>query len=574
MPSALLRYFQPRRLVLAAAALVVAQLIGLATPYLIKLAIDEGIAGRDADLLWVIGLGGLVLYVLGALTRYAGQWLATRAAEDCWQRARDDVFGHVQSLSLSYLARQRTGDLVNRIYGDTYQIKQLAISALPALISLLVGVGGTGIIIWWLDPRLAFLAALPLPLGWLLLATFRNRVRPMSRLRLERLSALHSALHEGLGGIADIQALGAGKVFATRVRHAGTALKDAELELAHHRARLGPAVDLALSLVLLATLVIGGQFVINDTLSVGTLVVFYFYISRCLGPLRGVPGILYSWHGARAAAERVDALLAVDERVHPPEKARLPAPGAIGVEVEDLAFGYGTPPASGDEAPGQAPQVLEALSLSVAPGEAAAILGPSGAGKSTTGRLLLNLFEPRSGRVSLQGIDARQWPSKELRRRVGYVGQEIFLFDGSLHDNLLIGLSAAERDVAGAHLGDVLEVSGLAEMVASHPEGLELSVGERGAQLSGGQKKRVALARALLRHPDLVIIDQMATDLEESLNARIFQALRARGLTLIYLGHRVPAGLNPEHVFWMEGGRLSPGHPDPASSYASGATRP
>ena len=559
MPSALLRHVRPRWLILATASLILSQLVGLATPYLIKLAIDEGISRADADLLWTLGAAGLILYTLGAITRFGGQWYATLAGEDFWEGARDEVFQHVQTLSLATLATQRTGELVSRIYSDTFHIKQLATSVLPAITSLLVGVGGTAAILIWLDPRLALMAAIPLPVGWLMLHIFRRRVRPMSRARLETMAALHSSLHEGLAGIADIQALGAREIFARRVQDAGRALKDAELALASHRARLGPAVDLALSLVLLATLVIGGQYVIEGSLSVGTLVVFYFYVGRCLGPLRGVPGILYGWHGARAAAERIDTLLAMQPRQpHTPSQHRPPA-GPLHVRVESLAFAY---PASSTASPCRSPGVIDGLSLEIAPSEAVAILGPSGAGKSTTGRLLLNLFDPDEGRVILQGLDAREWPLAELRRRVGYVGQEIFLFDGSLRDNLFIAMSPEERRQAEPHLHAILKLAGLQDFVQAHPEGLDAPMGERGARLSGGQKKRVALARALLRDPDLVIIDQMATDLEESLNARIFSALRQKKLTLIYLGHRVPAGLNPEHVFWMEGGCLHPGPPD------------
>ncbi|RDV38087.1 ABC transporter ATP-binding protein [Bradymonadaceae bacterium TMQ3] len=559
MPSALLRHVRPRWLILATASLIFSQLIGLATPYLLKLAIDEGISRADSDLLWGLGIAGLILYSLGAIARFGGQWYATLAGEDIWESARDEVFQHVQQLSLATLATQRTGELVSRIYSDTFHIKQLATSVLPALTSLLVGVGGTAAILIWLDPRLALLAAIPLPVGWLLLHIFRRRVRPMSRARLETMAALHSSLHEGLAGIADIQALGAREIFARRVRDAGRSLKAAELALASHRARLGPAVDLALSLVLLATLVIGGQYVIEGSLSVGTLVVFYFYVGRCLGPLRGVPGILYGWHGARAAAERIDALLAVAPRPPAAPSELRPPPGPLRVRVESLSFAY---PPSNTFTSATARGVIDGLTLELAPSEAVAILGPSGAGKSTTGRLLLNLFDPEEGRVILQGLDARDWPLSELRRRVGYVGQEIFLFDGSLRDNLFIAMSPEERQQAEPDLDAILKLAGLHDFVHDNPEGLDAPMGERGARLSGGQKKRVALARALLRNPDLVIIDQMATDLEESLNARIFSALRLRKLTLIYLGHRVPAGLDPEHVFWMEGGCLHPGPPD------------
>jgi ATP-binding cassette, subfamily B, bacterial len=541
-----LRVFRQQRSIWwAAAALTVAQLLGLAAPYLVKIAIDDGIAAGRVDVLVGVGVAGVLIYGVMALARFGGTWWAAKAGEQEWELWRNRLFEHVQRLPLQRLKQEQVGDLVARIYGDTYQIKQLATSVLPAALSLLVGVGGAAVILLVIAPQLVALALLPIPVAILVIRWFRTYVRPLSSERMRRYGKLHSHLHEALSGVEDTRALGAEKEMDARVRDAGEAMKATDLALAIHRSRLGPAADFGISLVLLGTLVAGGILAIEGTLSVGTVVVFYFYIGRCLGPVRSIPGMVYAWHAARAARERMDEMFSIEAPPPLEFASNEPAPGPMTVSTRGLTFGY----ADGELA-------LDGFDLEVSAGERVAILGPSGVGKSTAARHLLRLLEAE-GEICLQEHLIERWSVEQLRRRVGFVGQEVFLFDGALRDNLTLGLVPTAGDDA---LRSALQTAQLTEFAAER-QGLETEVGERGARLSGGQRKRVALARALLRRPDLLIVDQMATDLEEELNERIFRALREEGMTLIYFGHRVPAGLVPDRVYWMERGALRPYEP-------------
>ena len=544
--STLKEHFPMRLLVGAVVLLSIYQLLSLVAPYLVKIAIDDGIYDQDMDVLWMVGIAGLLIYAGSAGTRFAGKWMSTKAGEIAWHSLRNRMFDHIQGMTLQQIRSRRVGGLTSRINSDTYRLKQLASSVLPSLISLVVGVGGTAIILLVLAPRLVLLALIPLPIGYFVLRWFRKYVRPMSRQKMEHHASLHSALHEALAGAEDVKALCADEEMRGRVEHSGEELRDAELELAWHRTRLGPMADFGVSLVLLGTLVAGGYLAIDGVLTVGTVVVFYFYVSRALGPIRRIPGLVYSWHSAQAAMDRMEQVLEIDDSIEEDDDPVDAAPGPLAVCFDGVDFAYDD---TGDSV------ALDGFQLDVGAGDRVAILGPSGVGKSTTARLMLRLMNGDAGELRVQDVPVDRWSVAALRGRIGYVGQEVFLFDGTLRSNLTLGFEGEARD---DDIARAIDGAGLRDVVDGDRGGLDMEVGERGQRLSGGQRKRVALARALIREPDLLIVDQMATDLEEALNERIFRTLRERGLTLIYFGHRVPAGLAPGEVYWMERGQVEP----------------
>ncbi len=546
--------------------LAVASALGLVTPYLLKLVVDDVIGAGRVEWLWPVVGVGVAAFGLKAWTRYRGKWGAQKVAQQAWFRMRNRVFEHLQGLSLGYHASADVGDHVSRVQYDTYALKNLWEAVVPSALQFLVGIGGTAVILLALAPRLTLLAFVALPLAVLVGWIFRDRVYPLSRAIAEYRGDVYSSVYDGLANVEDVKTYGGEEEFERRVREAGGDLREAELELAHHRARLFPLVNFGIALVLLGTLGVGGQMVLEGAMSVGTLVAFYFYVSRSLGPMRRAPSIVFGWYRAKAARDRIDELLDLEIVVDEPADPRPVPEGVPAVAFRDVEFAYETPEPVRREGPGEGGEArdgdrerttaLDGVSFELAPGGRAAILGPSGSGKSTTGKLVARLFDPQAGRVEAGGKDLRRFDLEAWRAKIGYVGQEVGLIRGTIEQNIVFGM----REVGEVDLERALRAAAVDEILEAREAGLATEVGERGAKLSGGQRKRIALARALVRRPDVLVVDQFAADLEQRLCREIFEAIRSEyALSVLYLGHRVPAGLEPDVEYWMERGELARG---------------
>jgi ABC-type multidrug transport system fused ATPase/permease subunit len=548
--------------------IAVASALGLVTPYLLKLVVDEVVGAGRATWLWPVVGVGVVVFALKSWTRYRGKWGAQKVAQNEWLRMRNRVFEHLQGLSLTYHASADVGDHVSRVQYDTYALKNLWESVVPSGVQFVVGMGGTAVILLALAPRLTLLAFVALPLAVLVGWIFRDKVYPLSRSIAEYRGDVYSSVYEGLSNVEDVKTYGGEGEFERRVEEAGEDLREAELELAHHRARLFPLVNFGIALVLLGTLGVGGQMVLEGAMSVGTLVAFYFYVSRSLGPMRRAPNIVFGWYRAKAAHDRLDELMdleiAIDE---PDEPLEVPA-GVPRVGFRDVEFTYETPePIRREDAP-EAPDdevladrgrrattALDGVSFELGPGDRCVILGPSGSGKSTTGKLVARLFDPQGGAITAESTPLTRFDVEAWRSKIGFVGQEVGLIRGTIEENIVFGReSVAEEDLERA-----LQVAAVDEILGRKMDGLETEVGEQGAKLSGGQRKRIALARALVRDPDILVVDQFAADIEQRLCREVFEAVRRDyEVSILYLGHRVPAGLAPDQVYWMEHGGLEP----------------
>ena len=399
-----------------------------------------------------------------------------------------------------------------------------------------------------LAPKLTLLAFIAFPVAFTVAWIFRDKVKPLQDKIAEYRGRVYTTAFEGLSNTEAVKTYRAEDEFEKRVRAAGEELRDVETQLAAYRSRLLPTVNFGVSIVLISILGIGGEMALSGSISVGTLVAYYFYVSRSLGPVRQTPDLVFGWYRAKAAMERLEEILeSEDELPEAKEPAAVPEGNPV-IEFEQVEFSYR------DRATGEEFEALRGISFAIEPQERLVILGPSGSGKSTTGKLVPRLFDPDRGSVTADGTPLSRFEIDAWRSKIGYVGQEVSLFHGTIRDNVAFAIDEPDE----AAFEKAVRVAAVDEMASEKTDGLETLVGEKGTKLSGGQRKRVAMARALLREPDILVVDQFAADIEQRLCRKIFEAIRREyDVSILYLGHRIPAGLEPDQVYWMEHGEIA-----------------
>ena len=522
---------------------VFSQALALVQPYLLKLITDYLNAGRAwHDLVWVVGVGA------GAALLQAGLGFGVRRLlSDATERWHYDLRKHLVEVGLAAklesLRGSHIGHVATLIEYDSREITSLYGTILPGVIGLVCTLVGTGIILLVIAPMLSLMVLIPLPIIAGLAVFFDRTVRVKNNELRNRKSAVASILFESFSGIESVKIYGAEDEIAARIDHHAEVYRDTAISLGHHSALLYPALNLVMMGASLVALLGGGYLVTLDLITTGTVVAFYAYLVRTLQPVRSATGLLYGWHRYKASKGRLEKWLEQAAPLTQPEQPTTLTARDASIQLDALSFAY---------QPDR--KVLDQVELSLEPGAWVAVLGPSGAGKSTLGKLVPRLFDPTDGALRFDGVDAPSLSLPQLREQVGYVGQEVFLFEGSFRENITFGL---KQEISPETLDWAVRAAGVDEIIADRPDGLDSKIGSGGKTLSGGQRKRVAMARALVHSPSVIVIDQLATDLEERLNQRIFDALRERYTgSILYLGHRLPAGFVPESVYWLEDGVL------------------
>lgn len=525
--------------------LALAHTAGLAVPYLVKSVVDATVRPQGTWYLIAIAVLWLLLQTTQALAQYRGQLALTRFGEAVQRRLRERALAAFLDRPLPYHLGHPVSDQISLLEGDTAHVNRLCAAFIPAFIGALVGIGGTTFVLWLLEPQILYLALIPAPLALIGALVYRKRSHAYATALRQTSVALFLHEKETFEAIGTVQAYGLGPWVSGRIGALAERSEAVSNTRAQFVARLGVILSLG-SLVILGALLLASHYVLAGKLSLGDLVAAYAYLLMVLFPLRLVPLLLTEWGQGLVAADR---LLALFEEPHP-ETARPPetsshidVAGPWSVSFNNVTFSY--PPATGQPMP---PPVLAGLSFSVAAGECLYIAGGSGSGKTTTARLLAQLLLPERGEIRLNHIPQRLVPHQVLQQRIAYVEEDVILFSGTIRDNILAGianlpqLSVAEREAALAKAVRVAQVQDLLDL--RHCT-LAAPVAREGAQLSLGQRKRVALARALIRDPALLILDQLAADLDDQTSERIFSLLRHEyRATLIYLGHRLPPGLS------------------------------
>ncbi len=539
-----LRPYLPRALA-AGFALIAASGLTLALGQGLRHLIDNGFAGGASALDQAAIFMGSVVALLAVATSarfYLVSWLGERVAADLRRR----VFDHVLSLSPSYFETARTGDILSRMTADVALLQSLIGSAISmGLRNMLTGLGALAMLLAT-SAKLAGIVLAVLPLVIVPLVVFGRRERRLSKLAQERVADLAATAEEALNGLRIVQA------FTHEPEDRRRFSREVEGSVAAALKRIASRGFLILAVILLGfgaitfSLWVGGHDVVAGRMTGGELTAFVFYAVLLASSGASMSELWGEIQRAGAAADRLLELLAARPDIPvPANPTPLPEPAQGRVVFENIRFAYPTRP---DQS------ALEDFSLVVEPGETVALVGPSGAGKTTVFQLLLRFYDPQSGRVLVDGVDAAQAELAALRGRLGLVPQDPAIFSTSVAENIRYGrLDATDAEVEAAAVAAAAD-----DFIRLLPQGYATHLGARGVTLSGGQRQRIAIARAILRDPPILLLDEATSALDAESEQSVQRALDAlsRGRTTLVVAHRLATVRNADRIVVMEGGRI------------------
>jgi ABC-type multidrug transport system fused ATPase/permease subunit len=523
------------------------------------------VEGRLALLIWTV-IWMFIVYLAGETLETLEQWILNRVAQKFILHLRDRVYGKLQSQSLSYLQRQRVGDLMSRAMSDIDELQTFIVNG----IDVIIGEGllwiATVAIVLWMDWRVATISLAPLILVYVLLRYFNKKIKPIYAAARQRLGDVGARLQENLNGIAVIKIFGREKQEAERFGEANHRYYRQQIKAINARSLFFPFTRGVGFLSNVFMIGVGGYFMLYGTFTPGKLVAFRAYWWRLFGPIQTLARVNDMVQRAIAAGRRVfEVLDAPDEMPDAPDALNLPSVRGQ-LDLRNVRFRYqpdAVPPvpslaeSSTSEGTGgtKAPIVLNNVTLRIEPGQRVALAGPSGSGKSTILNLLLRFYDPEAGRVLLDGHDLRQLHRDSLRRHFALVQQETFLFDDSILDNIRYGHPDAtmEQVIAAA------QAANAHAFITELPRGYDTPVGERGVRLSGGQKQRLSIARAFLADPKVLLLDEPTSSVEPDSESAIIAALDRlmAGRTTVLTSHRPALIAQADWVYVIQGGRIT-----------------
>ncbi len=526
-------------------ALVGIQLVG---PWLVKLMVaavtapDAGpeVLGLIAKLAFIT----LAIYILRAGMQFVRSYAAHVAGWHVVADVRNEIYQHLQRLSLRFYEDKQTGQLMSRTVNDTDLLEQLVAHAIPdVMVNVLMLVGVTAVLMS-MSWQLALLSMVSIPFVVLAMRGFGKYVRPAFRRRQAQLGELNAALNDNISGIREIQAFTREESEADRISGRIAKYRDSLLHALRLMAVFHPSIEFAASLGTVILIYFGGRLVLNHALPVADLVAYFLYLELLYQPVRALGNVWESIQQSMAGADRIAELLEQEPDV-------VERPGAVALterskgtlRFEDVSFKYTV----GDV-------VLQNIDLDVPSGSVVALVGPTGVGKTTLSMLIPRFYDVTEGSITLDGRDVRDLTLESLRREISLVLQEVFLFHGTVRENILFGRPGATEE----EMGNAARVANAYEFISQLPEGYDTLIGERGVKLSGGQRQRLAIARAVLKDAPILILDEATSSVDTETELLIQQALERlmRGRTTVVIAHRLSTIRNADQIVVLEEGRI------------------
>jgi ATP-binding cassette subfamily B protein len=551
--------------VLGLVSSIVARMLDLLPPLLLALAIDAVIEQQTSYSLlfvpdaWIPATtmgqlwltAGLIAasFGLGAIFHYTRNYGWNKFAQHVQHAVRTDTYETMQRLNMEFFADKQTGEMMSVLSNDVNRLEKFLNDGLNSSSRLVIMVLGIAAYLFYINWQLALVALLPVPLIAVFTKWFIETIQPKYADVRASVGSLNSRLENNLSGIQIIKTANTESYEADRVEESSQEYLDANWDAIGTRITFFPGLRLVSGLGFVVTFVLGGLIVIGQApavftteLTTGGFVAFIIYTQRFVWPMAQFGQVINMYQRAYASAERVFGLMKTPGRLDEATDAPPLAATDGAVEYDDVTFGYGED------------SVLDDVSFTVDGGDTVALVGPTGAGKSTVMKLLLRMYDPDDGAVRIDGQDLRDVQIPSVRRAIGYVSQETFLFYGTVRENIAYGTFDATDDEIRA----AAEAAEAHQFVENLPEGYETMVGERGVKLSGGQRQRVAIARAILKDPDILVLDEATSDVDtetEMLIQRSLDELTADRTTFA-IAHRLSTIKGADTILVLEDGRV------------------
>lgn len=546
-----------RRIALMLFAVVMASATSLAPPYLAGRAIDAGILAGDERALTMIVIAFVILTTAYAATSYLQTYLVGWVGVRVLQDLREEVFKHIQKMSIGFFTRNRPGALISRMTNDIEALNQLISDGIVTLFSNILTLAGVVIILMLLDWHLALITFCVLPLLLVTSLVFRRYSAGAFKETRERISAITSHLQETLSGVRVVRSFGQEDRHINRMTELNTLNRQANMKTVYLNATYFPATELMTAIGTAVILLYGGYQVVYGNIQVGVVVSFIGYLQLFFDPIQQLAQLYATYQQGMAALDKIFGLLDTDVEIVDAPDAVDPGTVEGSLSFDGVSFSYATEAGrTSDEAvsDGSGRWAVRNIDLDIAAGETVALVGTTGAGKSTLAKLVTRFYDPQRGAILIDGKPLAHYRQRPLRRQMGIVPQEGFLFSGTIAENISFGRPDAMIEEIEAAAGAV----GASGFIRRMPEGLETQVGERGVQLSSGQRQLVAFARIILTAPRILILDEATSSVDTQTERTIEAALDRllSGRTAIVIAHRLSTIRRADRIVVLDRGEI------------------